>query len=141
MERHDAGPTDDLEGLSDHDLLAGGLGDQLAENFYAWRRLDRLDRFRARLERTYQARRAVEPHFTPTPLQECVLEASDLWGLDASRVQGDLRRVRMLKEHFPDVWTLCANGQLDTYKGGADRRHRPASTRPAPAARGPGDAD
>ena len=69
LERHDAGPTDDLGGLSDHDLLAGGLGDQMAENFYAWRRLDRLDRFRARLERTYQARRAVDPHFTPTPLQ------------------------------------------------------------------------
>jgi hypothetical protein len=106
----------DLETLTDHDLLAGGLFDQIEENFFAAQRLARLDEFRCRLERDFHARRARREHFTLTPLQETVIEAGELWGLGAERVRTDLQRVRVLKRHFPGVWDLCLHGQLDTYK-------------------------
>ena len=40
----------DLSTLSNHDLLAGGLDDELRMNFYAAQRLARLDEYRRRME-------------------------------------------------------------------------------------------
>ena len=40
----------DLSTLSNHDLLAGGLDDELRMNFYAAQRLARLEEYRRRME-------------------------------------------------------------------------------------------
>ncbi len=105
-----------LASLSDHDLLAGGLEDQRAENAAAAYRLARLDEFRIRQEADHKARQADSPHFTLTPIQETVIEAGELWGYSVGRIRGDLRTVRTLKEHFPGIWALCLDGALDMYK-------------------------
>jgi Domain of unknown function (DUF222) len=109
-------PDADLDALSDHDLLAGGLDDLVAENAHAARRLARMHAFYCRMELDYQARRAEEPHFTLTPRQETIIEISELWGLTAGRVGRDVAVARTLVEHFGGVWELCAAGQLDAYK-------------------------
>jgi hypothetical protein len=106
----------DLAALSEHDLLADGLEDQVRENFYAAQRLARLEEFRARQEAQQEARKADEPHFVLTPLQETVIEAGELWGLSEGRLRSDLRTVRTLQQHFPDIWALCRSGALDSYK-------------------------
>ena len=106
----------DFDLLSDHDLLAGARDDLMQENFYAARRLARLDEFRRRRERDYKARKANEPLFTLTPLQETVVEIGPLLGHEAGKVRSDLQRVTTLREHFPGVWELCRTGQLDLYR-------------------------
>jgi hypothetical protein len=92
----------DLSTLSAHDVLAGGLEDQVAANFYAAQQLERLDEFFRRREADHLARRAAssQPHFVRTPLQETALEASSLWGKTEHEVRRDLRTVRTLKAHF-----------------------------------------
>ena len=85
----------DLGGLSDHDLLAGGLVDQLEGNQCVARRLARMVEFCSRREADFQARRASDPHFTLTPLQETVVEVGELWGLAAGRVSADEAGMRM----------------------------------------------
>ncbi len=107
-----ADPVDLTEwaGLSDHDLLAGGLADQVTENAAAARRLARLEEYRRRREGDYRARKAADPNFTLTPVQETVIEASELYGYTDAQVRSDLRVVRTLRLHFPGVWQLCRHG-------------------------------
>jgi Domain of unknown function (DUF222) len=105
-----------LEGLSDHDLLVGGLSDLVGETAHAARRLLRLHTFFCRLELDHQARLAAEPYFTLTPLQETVVEVSELWGLTAGQVKRDVATTRTLVAHFGAVWELCLAGKLDVYK-------------------------
>lgn len=102
--------------LSDHDLLLGGLEEEVTANVCGARRLARLEEFRCRLERDQQARHAENPHFALTPIQETVIEVGELWGLGEARVRADLRNTRTLQQHFPGVWALCLAGALDTYK-------------------------
>ena len=102
--------------VSDHDLLLGGLSDEVAANVCAARRLARLEEFRCRRERDQHARHAADPHFALTPIQETVIEAGELWGLSEGRVRADLRNTRTLLEHFPEVWAMCLAGALDPYK-------------------------
>ena len=106
----------DFGAQSDHQLLDGGLDDEVAANVFAARRLARLDEFRCRMERDHQARRANDPYFALTPIQETVVEAGELWGLSEGRIRADLRTARTLKEHFPGIWELCCAGALDTYQ-------------------------
>lgn len=101
---------------SDHDLLAGGLDDEVVANMFAARRLGRLEEFRSRMERDQRARRANDPHFGLTPIQETVIEAGELWGRSEAGIRADLRNTRTLREHFPGVWELCLAGALDTYR-------------------------
>jgi hypothetical protein len=108
----------ELTGLSDHDLLAGGVWDQVAENRAAAQRLARMDEFRRRRESNYKARRAADPHFTLTPMQETTVEAGELYGMDSGRVSAQLGMVRALTTYFTDVWEMCLDGQLDTYRAG-----------------------
>ena len=105
----------DLAELSDHDLLAGALADQRAENRLAARRLARLYEFRRRRGSTHAARKADDPHFTLTPLRETVVEAGELWGQIAGKVQSDIRLVRTLVDSLPEIWALCTDGRLEVY--------------------------
>jgi Domain of unknown function (DUF222) len=106
----------DLDALSDHDLIAGGLDDLVGENAHAARRLARLHAFFCRLEVDYRARKAEQPHFTLTPRQETIVEVSEVWGLTTGQVGRDIATVRTLVQHFGGVWELCLAGQLDAYK-------------------------
>lgn len=109
---------DELLEAADHDLLLHGLWDQLEENVLSARRLQRLLEFRARRDRDHHARRAQEPHFTLTPLQETAVEASELWGASSGHVAAQLRTAQTLVQYFPGVWRLCLAGQLDGYRAG-----------------------
>ncbi len=117
MPTHTLIPTD-VSGLSPHDVLGGGLADQITANFYAAQQLERLDEFYQRCEADYEARLAAsrQPRFVRTPLQETALEASSVWGKTEHQVRTDLRTVRMLKLYFPVIWALCLSGALDIYK-------------------------
>jgi hypothetical protein len=106
----------ELAGRGSHDLLLGGLDDIVAENAHAARRLARLLALYWRYEQDHQARRARDPHFTLTPLQETCVEVSELWGMSSGQVARQVRVVRTLLAHFRGVWELCLLGQLDTYK-------------------------
>jgi hypothetical protein len=106
---------EELAGLSDHDLLAGGLADRRTENRVAARRLARLYEFRRRRAASRAARKAEDPHFTLTPLRETVVEVSELWGLDSGTVAADVRLVRTLVNGLPLIWALCAQGRLEIY--------------------------
>ena len=99
---------------SDHDLLAGGVEDLVTENAAAARRLGRLVEFHRRCGH----RVVPEGHFGLTPVQETVVEVGELWGLSPGRVRSELQRARVLCETFPDVWQLCLDGALDTYRAG-----------------------
>ena len=102
--------------LSDHDLLAGGIEDLVAENAAAARRLARLLEFHQRCECGTSAQ--AESHFALTPLQETVIEVGDLWGYSPGRIRSDLQRARVLATYFPGVWELCLYGHLDHYRAG-----------------------
>jgi hypothetical protein len=106
----------DLSMLSNHDLLAGGLDDELRMNFYAAQRLARLEEYRRRMEADVKARKAAEPHFTMTPIRETVVEAGELWGVSEGRVRGNLSTSRTLQEHFLGIWQLFLTGALDPHK-------------------------
>ena len=114
-------PIDDIEeialgALDDHELLAGAQRDLMMENFYASRRVARIDEFRQRRDRDFKARKADEPHFTLTALAETVVEVGPLLGHDPGKIKADCLRTKTLREHFPAVWDLCRRGQLDLYK-------------------------
>ena len=102
--------------LTAHELLAGGLDDLVAENSHAARRMARLYAFHVLRQRDHLARKAEDPHFTLTPLQETSIEASELWGLTTGQVRRQVAVAGALVSHFPGVWDLCQTGQLDLYK-------------------------
>src|SRR5680860_75031 len=129
----------DLDALSDHDLLASMRADVQRANVYHARGLAKMEEFRRRRALDVEARRAVDPHFTLTPVQETVVEVAPLLGLEHGRVRADLRMVRALQVDFPDIWRLCVTGQLDVAKASmvwqaADWNLKHASDLPALAA-------
>ena len=129
----------DLDALSDHDLLASMRADVQRANVYHARGLAKMEEFRRRRALDVEARRAVDPHFTLTPIQETVVEVAPLLGLEHGRVRADLRMVRALQVDFPDIWRLCVTGQLDVAKASmvwqaADWNLKHASDLPALAA-------
>lgn len=109
-------PGDDLDGLSDHDLLAAVVADQWLMNRLEASRQAKVAEFEARRSRDYQARRAEEPHFTMTPLRETAVEVAPLIGAAEARVKADLRTTRTLQASFPGVWALVEAGQLDLHR-------------------------
>ena len=106
----------DLDSLSDHELLASMRDDAQLENFFAARRLRKMDEFRQRREADYHARKADDPHFTLTPIQETTVEVSPLLGLAPAKVVADLRMMKSLRQDLPGIWELCETGQLDVGK-------------------------
>ena len=125
-----------FEGVSDHELLAGGVGDLVAEDASAAARLARLLAF--------HERRLAEPadplplagsrHHRLTPLQETIVEVGELWSLSPGQVRSDLQQAMTLSRSFPGVWELCLAGRLDGYRAGliADAATR---TSPRPTGR------
>ncbi len=109
-------PVSDLMEVDDHDLLADGVRDGVAESRAAARRWARLVEFHRRRDADCRAREAVSPHFTLTPRQETVVEVSELWGLTEGRVRHELNVALFLSQHFRRVWDLCQSGQLDSYR-------------------------
>ena len=108
----------DLEHVDDHDLLAGGVADGMAESRAGWQRWARLVEFHRRREGDCRLRHEISPCFTLTPRAQTVSEVSALWGLSESRVRHELNVALFLEQHFPQVWELCRNGQLDCYRAG-----------------------
>ena len=109
--------------LDDHDLLAGGVADGVAEARAGWQRWARLVEFHRRLERDYRLRHEVSPHFTLTPRAQTVSEVAALWGLSEARVRHELNVALFLEQFFPGVWELCRTGQLDCYRAGLIADH------------------
>lgn len=108
-------PTD-LDALSDHDLLAGGVVDSIAENRAAAQRWARLVTFFRRRGADDAARHEESPHFALTPRQQTVIEVGELWCMPESWVRKQLNIALCLSTHFTSVWELCSAGRLDTYR-------------------------
>ncbi len=109
-------PVIDLAGTDDHDLLAGGVVDGVAEARASGRRWARLVEFHRRRESDFLVRHAVSPHHTLTPRQETAVEVAELWGLPERRVRHELNVALFLSASFGHVWELCQAGQLDCYR-------------------------
>ena len=109
-------PVVDLAGIDDHDLLAGGVADGVAEARASGRRWARLVEFHRRRESDFRARQAVSGHHTLTPRQETAVEVAELWGLPEKRVRHELNVALFLSASFGRVWELCQAGQLDSYR-------------------------
>ncbi len=112
----DAGLDAGLGQLDDHDLLAGGVADAVAEARAGWQRWARLVEYHRRRVADCEQRRAISPHFTLTPRQQTVSEVTALWGISETRVRHKLNVALLLEQHFPGVWEPCRNGQLDCYR-------------------------
>ena len=112
----DTGMGAGLGQLDDHDLLAGGVADGVAEARAGWQRWARLTEFHRRREADCEQRREISPHFTLTPRAQTVSEVTALWGLSESRVRHELNVALFLERYFPGVWELCHHGQLDGYR-------------------------
>jgi hypothetical protein len=110
------GVPDELAVLDDHDLLAGGVVDQVVEAAANGRRWARLVELHRRREDDEGGRHAVAPHFTLTPRQAVVAEVSELWGWRASWVRRQLNVALCLSVWFPRVWDWCLAGSLDGYR-------------------------
>lgn len=106
---------DDLTGLDDHDLLAGGLADAVQSWRAESRRWARLVEFHRRREADYPVRRAADRHFALTALQATALEVSELWGWSAGRAKHQLNVALFLSRRMPQLWAWCLEGQLDPY--------------------------
>ena len=108
--------VEDLAGLGDHDLLAGGVADGVEEARAGARRWARLVEFHRRREAEARARGALGRQAVLTPRAETVTEVSALWGLAEPRVRHELNVALFLEQYFPDAWALCQAGQLDGYR-------------------------
>jgi len=106
---------DDLVGLTDRELLAGGLADAVQSWRAESRRWARLVEFHRRREADYPARRADDRHFALTALQATALEASELWGWGEKRTRHQLNVALFLSRRMPQLWAWCLAGQLDPY--------------------------
>jgi hypothetical protein len=106
----------DLDSLSDHDLLSGGVVDAIAENRAAAQRWARLVVFFRRREADDAARHEASPHFALTPRQQTVVEVGELWCRPESWVRKQLNIALCLSTHFGLVWRLCHEGRLDAYR-------------------------
>jgi len=106
---------DDLVGLDDHDLLAGGLADAVAGWRAQARRWARLVEFHRRREADDRVRRAAAPHFALTPRQATALEVSELWGWSEQHARHQLNVALFLSQRMPQLWAWWLAGQLDPY--------------------------
>lgn len=111
------GVPDEVAVLDDHDLLAGGVADQVLAAAANGRQWARLVEFHSRREADEDARHAISPHFALTPRQAVVAEVSDLWGWEAWWVRSQLNVALFLSVWFPRVWHWCLAGQLDGHRG------------------------
>jgi hypothetical protein len=107
----------DLQVQNDHELLAGGLADQLAENRAAARRSARLVEFFRRQEAREAGQSSDEP-FALTARQQTTIEVSALWALPASWVRRQLNNALWTATHFPYLWELALAGRIDSYRAG-----------------------
>lgn len=110
------GARDDLAALDDHELLAGGLVDQVLANRANGRTWARLAELHARRVADDAVRRAQSWHFALRPRQAVVAEVAQLWGWQAGWVRSQLNVALCLSLAFPDVWRLCLAGQLDAHR-------------------------
>jgi hypothetical protein len=106
----------ELDALSDHDLLAGGVVATIEENRAAARKWARLVTFFRRREADDDARHDESPHFALTPRQQTVVEVGELWCMPESWVRKQLNIALCVSTHFAFVWQLCLTGQLDGYR-------------------------
>lgn len=106
----------DLATLDEHDLLAGGLVDQVLANranALTWARLVELHERRLADD---GVRRSLSWHFALRPRQAVVAEVAQLWGWQAGWVRSQLNVALCLSVAFPQVWQMCLAGQLDTHR-------------------------
>ena len=106
----------DLDELSDHALLAGGVLATIAENRAAAQKWARLVTFFRRREADDSARHQEAPHFALTPRQQTSVEVGELWGMPEAWVRKQLNIALCLSSHFDFVWMLCLTGRLDPYR-------------------------
>lgn len=109
-------PTSDLGALSDHDLLAGGVMDAIAENRAAAQKWARLVTYFRRRKADDEARHEESPYFALTPRQQTVVEVCELWCTPESWVRKQLNIALCLSTQFGFVWQLCLAGRLDGYR-------------------------
>jgi hypothetical protein len=102
--------------LSDHDLLVEVEAAQRAVNLADAARLGFVLELFERRAADYKARKAEEPHFTLSPLEETAIEVAPLTGATEGRVKQELRAASALKVRFPEIWALVRSGQLDMYR-------------------------
>jgi hypothetical protein len=107
---------DDLDTLSDHDLLAGGVVATIAENRATAQKWARLVTFFRRREADDAARHEESPRFALTARQQTVVEVGELWGMPESWVRKQLNIALCLSTHFAFVWELCLGGRIDSYR-------------------------
>lgn len=107
---------DDLTGLDDHDLLAGGVADRVAETRAQARRWARLVEFHRRREAEARAGGAVGRRAILTPRAETVTEVCALWGLTEKQARHDLNVAIFLERYFPEAWAWCLEGRLDCFR-------------------------
>lgn len=106
----------DLDALSDHDLLLGGVRAAITENRASADRWARLITYFRRREADQRVREAHGGPFSLTARQHTVVEVGELWGLAESWIRRQLNVALWLDEHFPFAWGLCRAGQLDAYR-------------------------
>jgi hypothetical protein len=98
--------VEDLSGVDDHDLLAGGVVDGVEEARAGARRWARLVELHRRREAEARARGAVTRQATLTPRAETVTEVSALWGLAEQRVRHELNVALFREQYFPEAWAM-----------------------------------
>lgn len=108
--------TADVDHVSDHDLLLGGVVASIAENRAAAEKWLRMLTYFRRREADDSARHAQDDHFALTARQQTAVEVGELWGMAESWVRRQLNVAICLEEHFEFAWGLCLKGQLDSYR-------------------------
>ncbi|MCW2855669.1 MAG: hypothetical protein JWR52_1284 [Marmoricola sp.] len=103
-----------LHALTDHDLLAGGLAELIAENKAAACRSARLVEFHRRLLAREGHR--TNDHFSLTAREETTLEISELWAVPASWVRRHLNDSLWIHAYFPRLQELAEAGAIDPYR-------------------------
>jgi hypothetical protein len=101
---------------SDHDLLVAVEATQRATNLADAARLGHMLELFERRAADYKARKAEEPHFTLSPLEETAIEVAPLTGATEGRVKQEVRAAAALRARFPEIWALVCSGQLDMYR-------------------------
>jgi hypothetical protein len=116
LTQHAPATPDELDQLSDHDLLLGGVVASIAENRAAAEKWARMVAYFRRREADDGARHDESPNFALTARQQTSVEVGELWGLADSWVRRQLNIALCLSEHFGYAWSLCRSGQLDSYR-------------------------
>ncbi len=103
-----------LHALNDHDLLAGGRAELIAENKAAASRSARLVEFHRRL----LASEGPQPRdgFSLTAREQTSIEISELWVIPASWARRLLSEALWINAHFPWLRDLAQAGAIDPYR-------------------------